>query len=1207
MSSSDLDEEDSDYDGEYESTSEDESGQEENDSKALKLPPKPPKRRESRQRMRRHGAALVEESDTSTEVGSEDLSSDEDDDDDDEETDSEDFDLSSGTATECEFTDSEGKPNPFHKQLEPPKIVIQPGSPLLKRLDGRTRPLLDKGKETGPKPYDPASMSIAAQYQYKTPNLSDRLRSEQQKSTTVMQDYSTRRALNLKKNWVSEAQTNVATKKKVDSAEIDNRLKSLMDRLSSQQKLLKPAEKPSTEMQHFLTSTSNQVPKSMMLSTIKSPTAISHNAPNPGNSKPSAAYASHYRSEVEPVSVPVKDFKEVEQIIVPELKPPEEVVKIGDGATSSSNESSSDLGTGSGSAQETAPEPPQELHNELSKNEEIQSVSVDLGPEDSMDHLQVQLINDSGSSRDEFMSCNEEDKEAVEASHTNLAVIENCESVNEAVNPNVSLKSEFQTAENIDDPDGSDLKIEEILSPDLSNMKAVATSSPMDHDDIDFIDDGDVLTEPLTFKTEKPPKLSLSIQTEEINIDEQGSPPIINEFVKDESASPVKKVFSPIAILSEDDNTGIYKELNPQERLAKYNSVKMKEKSVIQEMIMSRVSGRSVSAARRKRVAIPTSSIPPPPTNGPSSGSERDEKKPENKTAAKLELSPKVSPARKVEEPKVVIPSKPETTVLGECSREKEAKVILTNPMVVRSPPAYPKVNEEKLLKSSPVKTKEEVIKLPDTPMTNPEKFGIPTYRSEARSEARPSRTSTKFESPVKRGALMISPNKPNGHHEPELASPTLSSTSNDMEYMDGIVSTDESPSKSGSSSGGGGSNSGNNKKNFMKTISGIFSRSASLSSMSRTGRGVSNNHISPRVPPPNNTSNSSTAINNNTKNELKAHPQQNFKFPKLAFRSSSTSRALNYAGRTARLVSPMESPGEAPRADISELGSLASLSISTSTPKREPGTLFRTTSWTMQTSHPSTPPIPLSRKITLGVTNAAQMHPNGSDADSLSENEENESPENSLGSSNRFPQTLQGGSHQLPPEILEKIMKRGGKSATRMARVAQLKRVRKAQEIQRQLEELDVQHKDLEERGIRAEQTLRGESLDHPLADHQNESDLMQIWFQLLAEKNRLVREEQELLIQAKLLELDDRSSCLEVELREHIMLDSRSPESVLREGEILKELLENSEKREQLIALLEKDKQRYQKEDKDIEAQMLAKGLRINNPVVRKQLGYS
>ena len=40
-----------------------------------------------------------------------------------------------------------------------------------------------------------------------------------------------------------------------------------------------------------------------------------------------------------------------------------------------------------------------------------------------------------------------------------------------------------------------------------------------------------------------------------------------------------------------------------------------------------------------------------------------------------------------------------------------------------------------------------------------------------------------------------------------------------------------------------------------------------------------------------------------------------------------------------------------------------------------------------------------------------------------------------------------------VPPEILEKLLRRGGKAGKRAGRVAQLKRVRKAQEIQRQLE----------------------------------------------------------------------------------------------------------------------------------------------------------
>ena len=127
-----------------------------------------------------------------------------------------------------------------------------------------------------------------------------------------------------------------------------------------------------------------------------------------------------------------------------------------------------------------------------------------------------------------------------------------------------------------------------------------------------------------------------------------------------------------------------------------------------------------------------------------------------------------------------------------------------------------------------------------------------------------------------------------------------------------------------------------------------------------------------------------------------------------------------------------------------------------------------------------------------------------------------------------------------MPPEILEKLLRRGGKAGKRAARVAQLKRVRKAQEIQRHLEELDVSHKELEETGVRAEKVLRGETVTQSAAEI-SETDLMRTWFALLSEKNRLVRREQELLVQAKQLELEDAGCRLEAELREYIALDSR------------------------------------------------------------------
>jgi len=333
-----------------------------------------------------------------------------------------------------------------------------------------------------------------------------------------------------------------------------------------------------------------------------------------------------------------------------------------------------------------------------------------------------------------------------------------------------------------------------------------------------------------------------------------------------------------------------------------------------------------------------------------------------------------------------------------------------------------------------------------------------------------------------------------------------------------------------------------------------------------------------------------------------------------------------------------------------------------TNSPSRHP-TSFRAASLSMRVSHPSTPPIPLSRKITIGTAGSPSKH----NSYSISQNSQNdsnsdidaeaddfeisESPESSsLNVGMAFAraatkeinikqpfvsylktnegklqkQTTKGNSSSLPPEILEKLMRRGGKTGKRAAKLAQLRRVRNAQEIQRELEELDVKHKDLEKRGIKAERSLRGEDIldDEEFTkdyedsainsdDEKENSDnpvTIQIWFSLLAEKNSLVRREQELLVQAKMLELEDRSSRLEAELRDqHLLLDrppsrneqdlsNQDKKNVAREGQILAELLEISEQRELLQSMLSKDRARYQQEDMAIEEQMKASGLRVN-----------
>jgi hypothetical protein len=202
---------------------------------------------------------------SSTEVDSDDDTTSTDDEDSSSEESSSDgeSDFSSGTNTECEFTDSEGKPNPFHKELEVPKIVIEPGSPVGPR-QRNSRPethrqypapryveqkvALESKEAAQP---SLSSLTFASRLQYKTPNLSGRLQTEEVKQAGYV-TRSTQRALSLKKNWVSDAPAAVTTGKKSDASELDNRLKNLMERLSSQQSLLKPAEKPSSQMEHML-------------------------------------------------------------------------------------------------------------------------------------------------------------------------------------------------------------------------------------------------------------------------------------------------------------------------------------------------------------------------------------------------------------------------------------------------------------------------------------------------------------------------------------------------------------------------------------------------------------------------------------------------------------------------------------------------------------------------------------------------------------------------------------------------------------------------------------------------------------------------------------------------------------------------------------------------------------------------------------------
>ncbi|XP_045444514.1 F-actin-monooxygenase MICAL3 isoform X12 [Pipistrellus kuhlii] len=200
--------------------------------------------------------------------------------------------------------------------------------------------------------------------------------------------------------------------------------------------------------------------------------------------------------------------------------------------------------------------------------------------------------------------------------------------------------------------------------------------------------------------------------------------------------------------------------------------------------------------------------------------------------------------------------------------------------------------------------------------------------------------------------------------------------------------------------------------------------------------------------------------------------------------------------------------------------------------------------------------------------------------------------------------------------ELSAKLTRRVQKAARRQAKQEELKRLHRAQIIQRQLEQVEERQRQLEERGVAVEKALRGEAVEpsggtprrRPLSfcpccvqegmGKKDDPKLMQEWFRLVQEKNAMVRYESELMIFARELELEDRQSRLQQELRERMAMEDhlKTEEELSEEKKILNEMLEVVEQRDALVALLEEQRLREKEEDKDLEAVMLSKGFSLN-----------
>ncbi|KAK2867133.1 hypothetical protein Q8A67_025250 [Cirrhinus molitorella] len=171
---------------------------------------------------------------------------------------------------------------------------------------------------------------------------------------------------------------------------------------------------------------------------------------------------------------------------------------------------------------------------------------------------------------------------------------------------------------------------------------------------------------------------------------------------------------------------------------------------------------------------------------------------------------------------------------------------------------------------------------------------------------------------------------------------------------------------------------------------------------------------------------------------------------------------------------------------------------------------------------------------------------------------------------------------------------KKKEKTTIQQTKRDQLKRLHRAQVIQRQLEEVEEKQRALEEKGVALEKILRGETGD----DSTDETTLLQTWFKLVLEKNKLSRYESELMIFAQELELEDTQSRLQQDLRQRMATEDceKSASELSEEQGLLVEIMKVVEKRDKLVSLLEEQRLKEKAEDRDLESMILSRGYQFH-----------
>ncbi|XP_051890576.1 F-actin-monooxygenase mical1-like isoform X2 [Pristis pectinata] len=160
-----------------------------------------------------------------------------------------------------------------------------------------------------------------------------------------------------------------------------------------------------------------------------------------------------------------------------------------------------------------------------------------------------------------------------------------------------------------------------------------------------------------------------------------------------------------------------------------------------------------------------------------------------------------------------------------------------------------------------------------------------------------------------------------------------------------------------------------------------------------------------------------------------------------------------------------------------------------------------------------------------------------------------------------------------------------------RRAKQEEMARLLKAQMIQRRLEEIEQMYHELEQKGILLEEEMRKGAGDQP--------QMMQSWFTLVQDKNKLLNEESELMISGRELELQDQKSRLDQELRRYMSMNAseKSKEDHLEEERIFKEMIEVVRMRDKLVTFLEQQRLQELEQHAIVVPGAAAKDLSLND----------